>query len=33
MKRDPAFRSDVDSAVMHILVAKQTYGLLPCSAG
>jgi beta-N-acetylhexosaminidase len=32
MKRDPAFRSDVDSAVMHILVAKQTYGLLPCSA-
>jgi hypothetical protein len=31
MKRDPAFRSDVDSAVMHILVAKQAYGLLPCA--
>ena len=33
MKRDPAFRSDVDSAVMHILVAKRAYGLLPCQAG
>jgi len=33
MKRDPAFRSDVDAAVMHILVAKQAYGLLPCQAG
>jgi beta-N-acetylhexosaminidase len=32
MKRDPAFRSDVDAAVMHILVAKQAYGLLPCGA-
>ena len=31
MKRDPAFRSAADSAVMHILAAKQTYGLLPCS--
>jgi beta-N-acetylhexosaminidase len=33
MKRDPAFRADVDSAVMHILLAKQAYGLLPCAAG
>ena len=33
MKRDPAFRSDADAAVMHILVAKQAYGLLPCTAG
>jgi beta-N-acetylhexosaminidase len=33
MKRDPAFRSDVDSAVMRILAAKQAYGLLPCTAG
>lgn len=32
MKRDPAFRSAADSAVMHILAAKQTYGLLPCAA-
>jgi len=32
MKRDPAFRSDADAAVMHILVAKQAYGLLPCDA-
>jgi beta-N-acetylhexosaminidase len=32
MKRDPAFRAAVDDAVMHILVAKQTYGLLPCTA-
>jgi beta-N-acetylhexosaminidase len=33
MKRDPAFRTASDAAVMHILVAKQTYGLLPCTAG
>jgi beta-N-acetylhexosaminidase len=33
MKRDPAFRSAADSAVMRILVAKQAYGLLPCAAG
>jgi hypothetical protein len=33
MKRDPAFRSVADSAVMHILVAKQAYGLLPCTPG
>jgi beta-N-acetylhexosaminidase len=32
MKRDPAFRSDVDSAVMRVLAAKQAYGLLPCAA-
>ena len=32
MKRDPAFRTAADDAVMHILVAKQTYGLLPCTA-
>src|SRR6476659_4850610 len=32
MKRDPAFRSDADAAVMHILNAKQTHGLLPCRA-
>ena len=32
MKRDPAFRADVDAAVMRILVAKQAYGLLPCAA-
>src|SRR5690242_6929561 len=32
MKRDPAFRSMADSAVMHILAAKQAYGLLPCGA-
>jgi beta-N-acetylhexosaminidase len=31
MKRDPAFRSVADSAVMRILAAKQTYGLLPCA--
>jgi beta-N-acetylhexosaminidase len=30
---DPAFRSEVDSAVMRILTAKQAYGLLPCTAG
>ena len=33
MKRDPAFRSAADSAVMRILTAKQAYGLLPCTAG
>jgi beta-N-acetylhexosaminidase len=33
MKRDPAFRSVADSAVMRILVAKQTYNLLPCTPG
>jgi beta-N-acetylhexosaminidase len=33
MKRDPAFRSDVDSAAMRVLAAKQAYGLLPCAAG
>jgi beta-N-acetylhexosaminidase len=32
MKRDPAFRSDADAAVMRVLVAKQAYGLLPCHA-
>jgi beta-N-acetylhexosaminidase len=32
-KRDPAFRSDVDAAVMRVLAAKQAYGLLPCTAG
>ncbi|MBV9203954.1 MAG: glycoside hydrolase family 3 protein [Actinobacteria bacterium] len=30
---DPAFRSEVDSAVMRVLDAKQAYGLLPCAAG
>ena len=29
---NPAFRSEVDSAVMRILGAKQAYGLLPCAA-
>jgi beta-N-acetylhexosaminidase len=33
MKRDPGFRSVVDSAAMHVLAAKQAYGLLPCAAG
>jgi hypothetical protein len=33
MKRDPAFRSVVGSAAMHVLAAKQAYGLLPCAAG
>jgi beta-N-acetylhexosaminidase len=33
MKRDPAFRSAADSAVMRVLAAKQAYGLLPCAAG
>jgi hypothetical protein len=33
IKRDPAFRSAADSAVMRILTAKQAYGLLPCTAG
>ena len=32
MKRDPAFRSMADSAVMRVLTAKQAYGLLPCAA-
>jgi beta-N-acetylhexosaminidase len=32
MKRDPAFRADVDAAVMRILGGKQAYGLLPCAA-
>jgi beta-N-acetylhexosaminidase len=27
---DPAFRSEVDSAVMRVLDAKQAFGLLPC---
>jgi beta-N-acetylhexosaminidase len=27
---DPAFRSEVNSAVMRVLAAKQAYGLLPC---
>lgn len=31
MKRDPAFRSVADSAVIRILAAKQTHGLLPCT--
>jgi beta-N-acetylhexosaminidase len=30
---DPAFRSEVDSAVLRVLTAKQAYGLLPCPAG
>ena len=29
---DPAFRSEVNSAVTRILAAKQAYGLLPCPA-
>jgi beta-N-acetylhexosaminidase len=33
LKRDPAFRSVVGSAAMHVLAAKQAYGLLPCAAG
>jgi beta-N-acetylhexosaminidase len=33
MKRDPAFRSAADSAVMRVLAAKQAYGLLPCTSG
>ena len=33
MNHDPAFRSEVDSAVMRVLAAKQAYGLLPCTAG
>ncbi|MGH3125129.1 MAG: glycoside hydrolase family 3 N-terminal domain-containing protein, partial [Streptosporangiaceae bacterium] len=32
MKRDPAFRSMAESAVMRVLAAKQAYGLLPCAA-
>ena len=32
VNHDPAFRSSVDAAVMRILVAKQAYGLLPCTA-
>ena len=32
MKHDPAFRSEVNSAVMRVLTAKQAYGLLPCAA-
>jgi beta-N-acetylhexosaminidase len=32
MKRDPAFRSAADAAVMRVLAAKQAYGLLPCGA-
>jgi beta-N-acetylhexosaminidase len=32
MKHDPAFRSEVNSAVMRVLTAKQAYGLLPCTA-
>jgi len=32
MNHDPAFRSEVDSAVMRVLTAKQAYGLLPCPA-
>ena len=33
MKRDPAFRSVADAAVLRVLVAKQAYGLLPCTPG
>jgi hypothetical protein len=33
MKRDPAFRSVANAAVMRVLAAKQTYGLLPCVTG
>jgi beta-N-acetylhexosaminidase len=33
MKRDPAFRSAADSAVMRVLAAKLAYGLLPCTSG
>jgi beta-N-acetylhexosaminidase len=29
---DPGFRSVVDAAAMHVLAAKQAYGLLPCGA-
>ena len=32
MKRDPAFRAIVDSAVLRILAAKQAYGILPCQS-
>jgi beta-N-acetylhexosaminidase len=32
MKRDPAFRAMANSAVLRILAAKQSYGLLPCAA-
>jgi beta-N-acetylhexosaminidase len=32
VSHDPAFRSQVNSAVMHVLTAKQAYGLLPCAA-
>ena len=27
---DPGFRSTVDAAALHVLTAKQAYGLLPC---
>src|SRR5947208_4762387 len=33
MKRDPAFRSVADAAVLRVLVAKQAYALLPCPPG
>jgi beta-N-acetylhexosaminidase len=33
VSHDPAFRSEVNSAVMRVLAAKQAYGLLPCAAG
>jgi beta-N-acetylhexosaminidase len=33
VSHDPAFRSKVNSAVMHVLAAKQAYGLLPCATG
>ena len=29
--QDAAFRGQVSAAVMHVLAAKQAYGLLPCS--
>ena len=32
MAHDPAFRSEVDAAVLRVLTAKQAYGLLPCPA-
>lgn len=30
-RSDPAFGHEVNTAVMHVLAAKQAYGLLPCS--
>ena len=30
---DPGFRSTVDAAALHVLTAKQAYGLLPAARG